>query len=166
MSASPPPSPYPPVPQGPPGQGAHPAPTKPSRKWLPWALGGCGCLALIALAIVALIAGIAILGGNGPEDAVRNYQTAWDESDCELFFQTTTEDYQDGATCADFEEAVASGGLGEYEILDSEIDGDNAWVTTREEATVDGSTVSSEVVYDLVRIDGDWRIDGHRFEGE
>lgn len=129
-------------------------------------IGGCGCLLLAALAAIALIIGITVLGSSSPEQTVRDHHQAWAEADCEGFMETTTEKYRRGATCEDFATAVAIGGAGTVEILDSETDGDTATVRTLEEVTAGDVTVSQTVTYTLVRVDGDWKIDSHTFEGD
>lgn len=153
MSSAPPP--MPPAP----GQPAGPSPTR--KTWLPWVIGGCSCLGLITLAAIALIIVLAVLGSGGPEQTVHDHHQAWEEADCEAFIETTTEKYREGSTCEDFATAAANGGEATYEVLGSETDGDTATVQTYEEVTV-----SETATYTLVRVDGDWKIDGHTFGGD
>lgn len=156
-------------PLAPPAPGARPGtgypgapggtpPAKRPRAWLPWALGGCGCLVAAAIVTALIVVSVVLVSSRSPEQTVQDYHRAWDTADCDLFFETTTESFRSGASCADFTEAVETGGTGTIEVLSSETDGDRAIVITEEEATFEGVTIGGTVEYRLVKRDGDWLI--------
>jgi len=119
---------------------------------------------LIAAAAVAI--GLLIFLSSTPEKTVRDYQRAWDTSDCELFVDTTTEKYRNGATCTDFQQAVAQGvSEHDYEVTSVETDGDRATVVIHETAGSGTSTATATTTFQLVKRDGDWRIDSSLVQG-
>lgn len=83
---------------------------KRTNPWRLWLLGSCGCGLIGMFGLVMLSVLGAILRPGSPERTVRDYQRAWEETDCELFFDSTTDRFREGATCEDFVQVVEASG--------------------------------------------------------
>ena len=147
-----------------PPQGPYPVPPKKNRRWWPWVLGGCGCLFVAALAVVALIIGFVVFGTSGPREAVTAYKAAWDNADCSAFMDVTTAKFRDGITCEEFEDlASKSDNDVELSIYSTEVSGDRATVKGHAKGTNKGKKIDGDSTFELVKEDGDWKIDSVHF---
>lgn len=162
--------PAPPPPVDPPVSTAGSAPGPSRRRVWPWAVG---ILAVVLVLGAGALAAVLLLGsGNTPEQAVEDWDRAWEETDCDLYFEVTTEAYRerelgllDGEVACDVFESRA----GEWdeevqdyvlEILGIEEEGDSAEVRIREswydpEFEED---VSERMTVTVEKIDGRWRL--------
>ncbi|MGY5766664.1 hypothetical protein ACXET9_15890 [Brachybacterium sp. DNPG3] len=132
----------------------------PSKKrWLPWAIGGCGCLVLLAIVAIVLFFVFVIGSTSGPRNAVETYEQAWIDGTCEGFLETTTDDFNGGATCEDFEYAASTIEDYEYTITETSVSGKTAEVSVEESYTYYGEKASQTGTYYLVKEDGEWLID-------
>ncbi len=102
-------------------------------------------------------------GGSGdPEDAVEDFYEAWEDLDCEKFFQVTTAKYQRGATCEEYKQQIKTYTPDvefTYKVLHTEQDSDRATVKIHVLSTVKNVTQENYLTYKLVKEDGHWRID-------
>lgn len=166
---------------------AAPPPRQKSNLWIVWVVIGVLVLGLVITAIVLipmLLGGFFAGSGDEPSDpderaalaAVDLWDEAWDEVDCDKFFEATTEDFRAEislADCAAFEEQAQffTDSTDDYDVeVDSiQLEGDTIVVTTTEtyETTVgeDGETLdSAEHVeetwqYYVIQVGDGWVID-------
>ncbi len=118
---------------------------------------------LIAAAAVAVVV---VTGGDepDPEQAVQDYDRVFKEADCEGFTDVTTSSFRDelGLTsCAKFDTNAQDGSISSFTLTvqSSTIDGDTSSVRTRETFTSGTGERSINLVYTLVKDDGDWKVD-------
>ena len=156
-----------------PAYGAPPAyagaaPGAPARRrpvW-PWIVGA-------AALVVLVLGGLGtwwLLGGrnsaSGPQQAVLDYDAAWDNGDCDKLMSVTTQEYRDVALGTDEPCSVLGGPQPQYQIdfISTDISGDQATVRDRERWSEQGDSYDEIVVYKLVQQDGHWLIDDSYFE--
>jgi len=156
-----------------PAYGAPPAyagaaPGTPARRrpvW-PWIVGA-------AALVVLVLGGLGtwwLLGGrnsaSGPQQAVLDYDAAWDNGDCDKLMSVTTQEYRDVALGTDEPCSVLGGPQPQYQIdfISTDISGDQATVRDRERWSEQGDSYDEIVVYKLVQQDGHWLIDDSYFE--
>ena len=148
-----------------PAYAAVPAPRK--RRIWPFVLGG-GILVFLAVVITVAVIIVNLVTAVTPAKTVLNFDRAFEQADCELLLDSTTDAFQDSffggeVDCAAWvENAQALTVDGEYqyivEVNGETISGDTAEVTTVETDSTSGDPVVYELVYHLVK-DGSWRID-------
>lgn len=163
-----------------------PQPAAKSKLWIVFVVLGLLVVALIVLAAVFIprligqITGSGSPAGNDTEraavDVVERYDDAWDDADCDLYFEATTEDYREaiGMTdCATFESTaeVFGDSTDEYEIQVDTVEqtGENITVLTTESylSLVDDNgdplptpePVAEPLQYTLVPAGDGWAID-------
>ena len=137
---------------------------KSRRRWI--ILGAVlGTLLLLGAAAAVYVVLFVLDQRPEPEETVRDYDRAYDEVDCELYFGITTVAFQKtlAETCDDFE-AIAQtfvDGFTDYdvEITGTTITDDVAEITTSESWTLRGQQNSTTYLYTLLFVDGVWRID-------
>ena len=167
-------------------QEGSPQPAAKSKLWIVFAVLGVLVVALIVLAAVFIPRLIGqITGGGSPAgsdaeraavEVVERYDDAWDDADCDLYFETTTEGYRQalGMTdCAAFESTaeVFDESTDEYEIEVDTVEqtGENITVLTTERylSLVDENgdplptpdPIAEPLQYTLVPAAGGWAID-------
>lgn len=151
------------------GAPVAPPPPPARRSRVPWIVGGViAGLLLISAGVVAALLIVAPWSSStvrGPEQAVLDYDRAYDEVDCELFASVTTVGYREriAPTCEAFEQDAQTfvDNFGDYEVVveSTAIDGGTATVVTTESWTLDGASNSAEYTYTLLDQGGSWRID-------
>ncbi|WP_225216205.1 DUF2510 domain-containing protein [Microbacterium pullorum] len=144
-------------------QQGPPQPAAKSKLWIVFVVLGVIVVALIVLAAVfipRLIGQIAGAGGSSAGDdaeraavqVVERYDDAWDDADCDLYFETTTEGYREalGMTdCAAFESTA--------EVFDESTDEYEIQVDTVERTGENIAVLTSESYLSLVDENGDPR---------
>jgi hypothetical protein len=141
-----------------------PPPAKRSK--LPWIIGGAALALLVIVGVVIAVVVSSILGAvRAPQEVIGQYDKAFDEADCELYFSITTEAYQESfePTCEGFE-SVAQNFLESYSdykviVTDTSVSGDTATVATTETFILDGEPGTDEYTYHLVKSGNTWLID-------
>lgn len=143
-------------------------PAQPSarRSKLPWIIGGAAVALLVIVGVVVAIVVSSVLGAvRAPQEVVGQYDKAFDEADCELYFSITTEAYQESfePTCEGFE-SVAQNFLESYSdykvtVTNTSVSGDTAIVETTETFILDGEPGTDEYTYHLVKSGNAWLID-------
>ncbi len=136
----------------------------------PWFLGG-GILAFLLLAGGGVFLALGLFGGmNGqsaPADTVKQFDKAWQTSDCGLVQSVTTAEYQKSLgfdDCATFTTAAASlaDSTNDYKVSvgSVKIQNNDAAVQTVETYydVQKGENGSTSYTYDLVKSDGKWLI--------
>jgi len=136
---------------------------KPKRRVWPWIVGVVG--GLIVLGVVAVIAIMMVFEKalSGPMDVASAFNDAYFSGDCEAYLDVTTADFRDTdgfpGTC---DEAA--------DLYFPTIDEDSFSITLDivtmigSSATVTGSVSSIDygdgsVIYELVKVDGKWKVD-------
>jgi hypothetical protein len=146
------------------GQPVVPPPARRSK--LPWIIGGAALALLVIVGVVIAVVVSSILGAvRAPQEVIGQYDKAFDEADCELYFSITTEAYQESfePTCEGFE-SVAQNFLDSYTdytvtVTNTSVTGDTAIVETTETFILDGEPGADEYTYHLVRSGNVWLID-------
>lgn len=104
-------------------------------------------------------------------DAFHRSTQALIDADCDAFLDTSTASYRMSigiVTCDDFDwlvGAIEAEGfpLGHVPVVEVEVDGDTAILTTLETAAWGGRRVVERYEYQLVRADGTWRVNAVTF---
>jgi hypothetical protein len=146
--------------------GAASVPPPARRSKLPWIIGGAAVALLVIVGVVVAIVVSSVLGAvRAPQEVVGQYDKAFDEADCELYFSITTEAYQESfePTCEGFE-SVAQNFLESYSdykvtVTNTSVSGDTATVETTETFILDGEPGTDEYIYHLVKSGNAWLID-------
>lgn len=143
--------------------GPRPAvtPRRPMWHWL--VLVGMALIALLVAAVIAVIILWQILGRGNPETTLDDFYTSMQNSDCELFQESTTEEYRDAigwGSCSDFEAATAQAEGIDYEVNDRINRQGYAIFHVTESYTIEGTTEDVELRFWVRRIDGQWDLDG------
>lgn len=144
----------------------------PGRRKLPWIIGG-----IVALLVAGggITAAVLVAGGSGdsgdagdkqsevagPEDTVRTYFDALAVDDCEGMVEQVTERaaQEPSMDCATYDRDSMDGVDASNEIIETEEDGDEATVHSRETFEHPGGTLVGDCTYELVRQDDVWLID-------
>jgi len=146
----------------------------PKRSPWPWIIGGVAGLILlgigIAIGVLLIAAGQKEADLESVEQTVVDFDSAFEELDCDLFEQVTDADLRDDLYAPDdydcdvwaenakkfFDED------GDYtfdvEVQAVRVSGDRARVNTVEKWEVDGEKYSGTVIYRLERVSGGWVI--------
>lgn len=142
------------------------------RKIWPFVVGGAALLLVLIIVAVVVIVNVVGSATAGPAQAVRDYNTAWWEADCEGYEATTAESFRaafsddDGNpySCETFEAQahVYYDGSTALRIVvtDTSVSGDTATVDAVETGTsADGTEFENDWTYELEKVGGDWVID-------
>ena len=151
-----------------------PGTTVRKRPVWPWFVGSIGALLLLAvgvgIGVVLTTASQKEADLKAVEQAVRDFDTAFEEIDCDLLESVTSEDlldelYEpDGYECDAWEQNTEKffDDDGDYtfdvDVLSVRVTGDRARVDTAESWEVDGEEFSGTVTYRLERQKGAWLI--------
>lgn len=134
---------------------------RPLWHWL--VLGGIG---MIGLLITALVAGVIlwqILARGNPESTLEDFYQSLQEGDCELFQDSTTQEYRDltGLTSCDlFSEATSEREGIDYEVTDRVNRQGYAIFFVTETYTLEGEQVEVALRYYVERTGGQWDLAG------
>jgi len=144
-----------------------PAPRK--RRLWPFIVGGAVVLAAILTGLVIGVVTLLSVIGGSPSKTVTDYDLSFQNSDCELFTSTTTEQFQKdffGGTfdCDAFVEnadALTVDGVYSYDVtvVISSVKGETAEVVTTETDTSAGDPIDFSLRYHLVNEGGRWLIE-------
>lgn len=144
-----------PQPAGPAGK-----PKRPTWHWV--LLGSCSLLALLVGLGVTGIVGYQILNRGNPQDTLENFYSAMAEGDCELFQESTTEEYRrdmDLADCASFESMMSRMGDLNYSV-DERINRQGyAIFEVTETYQSDGQAMEAKLAFFVRRSEGGWFVD-------
>lgn len=147
----------------------------------PWIVGGVGALILlgigVAIGVLLIAATQKEADAEEVERVVLQFDKSYENSDCDLFIEITSEDFRDDFFDGDFDcdawEEIGDKYYdenGDYqyevEIYEVTVRGDRASVETRETYEYDKTLGSSEITYSLERQDGRWVITDFDEEAE
>lgn len=118
---------------------------------------------MVVVAGAALAVVLTSGGGSDPEQAVQDYDSVFKKADCDGFNDLTTSSFRDElglTTCAKFDANAKDGSIASFRLTvrSSDIDGDSSSVRTRETFTSSTGKQSINLIYSLVKDDGDWKI--------
>lgn len=144
-----------PQPAGPAGK-----PKRPTWHWV--LLGSCSLLALLVGLGVTGIVGYQILNRGNPQDTLENFYSAMAEGNCELFQESTTEEYRrdmDLADCASFESMTSRMRDLNYSV-DERINRQGyAIFEVTETYQSDGQAMEAKLAFFVRRFEGGWFVD-------
>lgn len=149
------------APQGRPMSSGSGRPKRPMWHWL--LLGGVAAVGLLVIVAFAIFIAFQVLTRGNPEDTVNDFYTSLENGDCELYMDSTTEEFREGfglTTCADFESVFSAGGTADYTVDDRVNRQGYAIFDVTESFTRDGQPSQAEVRFFVRRIDGQWDLDG------
>lgn len=136
-------------------------PKRPTWHWV--VLGAAGLVALLVALIVVAIIAWQILGRGNPENTLDDFYTSLQDSDCELFEESTTQEYRDitGINTCDVFDEVSSGVTGiDYEVTDRVNRQGYAIFYVTERYTDGDERVDVPLRYYVERIGGQWDLAG------
>lgn len=165
---------------------------KKSKLWVLWVVIGAvliGVVILAAVLIPVLIAMFGSVGSQGPDpadeqaavQAVKDWDTAWREGDCDLYMSSTTENFRANygiVDCAQFDidSQQFNDALDDYQQTVGAVEGDRETLTidTVETYTsifdADGNQLEAPVAYEdnweyvVIRTESGWAIDAVQVE--
>lgn len=135
-------------------------PKRPTWHWL--VLGAVALLGLLLVAALALFIGWKILDRGNPEDTLDDFYSSLQSADCDLFMESTTDEFQQatGLTSCDVFDASISGVSGvSYEVTDRTNRQGYAIFEVTETFTENGQSESVDTRFYVRRIDGQWDLD-------
>lgn len=137
--------------------------TRPKRPIWHWLLvGGVALLGLLLVAALAIFIGWRILDRGNPEDTLDDFYSSLQSADCELFMESTTDEFQQATgltSCAVFDENIAGVSGVDYEVTDRTNRQGYAIFEVTETFTADGQSESVDARFYVRRIDGQWDLD-------
>lgn len=149
-----------PHPSGP--AGSRPGKAKrPTWHWV--VLGGCSLLALLIALGVAGLVGYQILNRGNPQDTLENFYTSMENGDCQLFEESTTEEYRQTTQledCATFETMTSQMGALDYTVDERVNRQGYAIFEVTETYQRDGQDVEAQLRFYVRRFEGGWFVDG------
>ena len=153
---------------GPQGSPSPHGPTPPSSgrakrplwHWLLLAAVTAG--GLLVVAIVGVLIVVQLLGRGDPQDTLDDFYTSLGEHDCELFMDSTTEDFRDWTgwtTCEVFDEQLGNVSAVDYRIDERINRRGYAIFEVTETYSKNGETIEVPMRFYVRRIDGQWDLD-------
>ncbi len=153
------------------GPGIPPNYRQPTPSWAPGGSGGGKGMKMVALiggalAVLMLLVVVALvfLGGNSPTSVTEDFFSAVQDGDCDGYYDSLSKDTQKlvkKSDCKDDPDEFLNTKDGEgceIEVSDEKVDGDDATVKYKiKDCDSDDENDSGEL--DLVKEDGDWKID-------
>lgn len=144
---------------------AMPAPSgRPRRPLWHWLLlAGVAAVGLLVVAALAIVITVQLLTRGNPQTTLEDYYTALADSDCELFMESTTEEFREAAeltSCTAFEETLGSVGEIDYAVDDRINRQGYAIFEVTESYSENGQSAEVELHFYVRRIDGQWDLDG------
>ncbi len=136
------------------------APLKTSRLGLWVTLGLVGVLVLVGGAIAAIVL-VARAATVTPEDQLAALVQTWRAEDCPAEYALMHPYITEGMTTAEYCDGVDYEWFAEmegwdYTVVDSEVDGATAYVTTTESYTWEGDPYTEQWTYEFRQVDGRW----------
>ncbi|MGP9538801.1 hypothetical protein ACT3SP_12365 [Brachybacterium sp. AOP43-C2-M15] len=134
---------------------------RPLWHWL--LLGGAAAAGLLVVAVLAAIIAFQLLTRGDPQSTLEDFYTSLATTDCELFMDSTTEDFRDAtglSSCPVFEEQVGGVRGIDYEVDDRINRQGYAIFEVTESYSDGGESVEVQMRYYVRRIDGQWDLDG------
>lgn len=134
---------------------------RPLWHWL--VLAAVTAAGLLVVAIVGVIIAIQLLGRGNPQDTLDDFYTSLAEHDCELFMESTTQDYRErtGLTrCEVFDAELGGVSAVDYQVEDRINRQGYAIFEVTETYSRDGEQIEVPVRFYVRRIDGQWDLDG------
>lgn len=148
-------------PQGRPLPSSSGRPRRPLWHWL--LLGGVGAVGLLVIGAFALFIGYQVLTRGNPQSTLEDFYSALESTDCELFMDSTTEEYRQATgltSCGIFEETLGAVSGIDYEVEDRINRQGYAIFEVTETYSAGGEEVEASLRYYVRRIDGQWDLDG------
>lgn len=136
-------------------------PKRPMWHWL--LIGGVAAVGLLVIAAFAIFIAFQVLTRGNPQSTLEDFYTSLETTDCELFMDSTTEEYRDATgltSCSIFEEALGGISSIDYQV-DERINRQGyAIFEVTESFSSNGEDAEVQLRYYVRRIDGQWDLDG------
>lgn len=140
-----------------------PPPSRPQRPTWHWlVVGGIALIGLFVVAAFAVFIGWKILDRGDPEQTVDDFYSSLQDADCELFMESTTDEFQEAtglASCSIFDHNIAGVSAVDYEVTERTNRRGYAIFEVTESYSADGQSESVDVRFYVRRIDGQWDLD-------
>lgn len=136
-------------------------PKRPMWHWL--VLAGVAALGLLVVGVMAVIIVVQLLGRGNPQTTLEDFYDSLATTDCELFMDSTTEEFRTGTgltSCEIFESELGQVSAVDYEVDDRINRQGYAIFEVTETYSVEGQQVEVPLRYYVRRIDGQWDLDG------
>lgn len=149
-------SPYPSAPGSTPGRAKRPV-------WHWILLGAVALLGLLVVGTLGVIIAVQLLTRGNPQSTLEDFYTSLETADCELFMDSTTEEYRAATgltSCTILEDELGPISAVDYEVNDRINRQGYAIFEVTETYTVEGQEVDVDLRYYVRRIDGQWDLDG------
>ena len=143
----------------PPARGGRPK--RPMWHWL--LLAGVAAVGLLVVGAMVVLIAVQLLTRGNPQSTLEDFYSALETTDCELFMDSTTEEFRTGSgltSCEVFEQELGAVSAVDYEVEDRINRQGYAVFEVTETYTVDGQQVEVPLRYYVRRIDGQWDLDG------
>lgn len=132
------------------------------KKWWTWLIG-CGCLAIAGILALILILTLSGVFGGGPDGAVKDFESAWNDKDCSRLTDLTTGEAH-STMVQGCEQAAAKAKSDpdmmptiSVDITDTETSGSQA--TVQSKVTSKGSEEKTvDTRFQLTKTDDGWKI--------
>jgi hypothetical protein len=151
---------HPHAPQGPPPA----APGRSRRPLWHWLLlAGIAALGLLVVGVLGAVIAFQLLTRGNPQSTLEDFYASLESTDCELFMDSTTEEYRAAtglSSCSTFEEALGGVTSVDYRVEDRINRQGYAIFEVTETYVDDGEEVEVQLRYYVRRIDGQWDLDG------
>lgn len=149
--------------QAPHGGPMTPPPGRPKRPTWHWlVLGGIALIGLLVVAAFAVFIGWRILDRGDPEQTVDDFYTSLQDADCELFMESTTDEFQEATgltSCSIFDENIEGVSAVDYEVTERTNRQGYAIFEVTESYSSGGQSESADLRFYVRRIDGQWDLD-------
>ncbi|APX32563.1 hypothetical protein BH708_07330 [Brachybacterium sp. P6-10-X1] len=149
--------------QAPHGGPMTPPPGRPARPAWHWlVLGGIALAGLLLVAVFAAFIGWKILDRGDPERTVDDFYTSLQDADCELFMESTTDEFQEATgltSCSIFDDHIEGISGVDYEVTDRVNRQGYAIFEVTESYSSGGQSESADLRFSVRRLDGQWDLD-------
>ncbi|MFC7457122.1 hypothetical protein ACFQS2_07995 [Brachybacterium sp. GCM10030267] len=131
-----------------------------------WLLAaGIAAVGLVIVGLFAVIIAWQVLTRGNPQSTLEDFYSSLQSGDCELFEDSTTQEYRESTgltSCEVFEETVGGMSGIDYEVTERTNRQGYAIFDVTETYTVDGRDTEVQLQYFVRRTDGQWDLDGIR----
>lgn len=146
------------------GRPLSPGSGRPKRPMWHWLLvGGVAAVGLLVIAAFAILIAFQVLTRGNPQSTLEDFYASLETTDCELFMDSTTQEYRDATgltSCSIFEEALGGISAIDYQV-DERINRQGyAIFEVTESFSSNGEDAEVQLRYYVRRIDGQWDLDG------